>query len=176
VPSARRRRPSGWPRRSRRRWPGASRRARPTRTTSGQRLAARGERAFGAFVRHSDDARLEKTVGSDAGLRMIFSGMAQRFVPEKANGFTGELQYELSGANGAVKHWVVAIVGDRARVRSGVASTPRLTIRLSLADFARMAGNDLDPGKALLTGRMELAGDLAVAPRLGEMFGQDPAI
>ena len=39
-----------------------------------------------------------------------------------------------------------------------------------------MAGNDLDPGKALLTGRMDLAGDFAVAQKLGEMFGRPPAV
>jgi putative sterol carrier protein len=47
---------------------------------------------------------------------------------------------------------------------------------MGLADFIRMAGNDLDPGKALLTGRLDFDGDLTIAPRLGEMFGQDPAL
>jgi len=40
----------------------------------------------------------------------------------------------------------------------------------------RLAGGDLDPGKALLTGRMDMEGDLAIAARLGEMFGQPGAI
>jgi hypothetical protein len=39
-----------------------------------------------------------------------------------------------------------------------------------------MAGRDLDPGKALLSGRLDLEGDFALAARLGEMFGQPPAI
>jgi putative sterol carrier protein len=47
---------------------------------------------------------------------------------------------------------------------------------LGVADFVRIAGRDLDPGKALLTGRLDLEGDLAVAARLGEMFGQPSAI
>ena len=38
----------------------------------------------------------------------------------------------------------------------------------------RIAGRDLDPVKAVLTGRLELAGDFSVAMRLGEMFGQPP--
>ena len=49
-------------------------------------------------------------------------------------------------------------------------------LKLGLVDFVRMAGGDLDPGKALLTGRMDMEGDLAVAARLGEMFGQPAAI
>jgi putative sterol carrier protein len=50
-----------------------------------------------------------------------------------------------------------------------------LTITLATADFIRIAGRDLDPVKAVLTGRMELAGDFAVAMKLGEMFGQPSA-
>ncbi|HEX2086836.1 MAG TPA: SCP2 sterol-binding domain-containing protein, partial [Solirubrobacteraceae bacterium] len=140
------------------------------------KLAELGEQAFGAFVRRSDDRRLERVVGSDLGLRVLFTGMAQRFVPERANGFEGELQYELRADGGAVKRWVVAVERGQARARPGAAESPRLTIRMGLADFARLAGQDLDPGKALLTGRMDLDGDLSVAPRLGEMFGQEPAL
>ena len=50
------------------------------------------------------------------------------------------------------------------------------TLKLGVVDFVRLAGGDLDPGKALLTGRMDMEGDLAIAARLGEMFGQPPAI
>ncbi|HEV2813573.1 MAG TPA: LLM class flavin-dependent oxidoreductase [Solirubrobacteraceae bacterium] len=141
-----------------------------------QTLTLRAEGAFGSFVARSSDETLERTAGSDLGLRLLFGGMAQRFVPEKAAGFTGELQYELRGAGGDVKRWVVTVDGSRASARAGTAGDPRLTIRMALADFARVAGNDLDPGAALLTGRMDLEGDFAIAQRLGEMFGKDPAV
>jgi alkanesulfonate monooxygenase SsuD/methylene tetrahydromethanopterin reductase-like flavin-dependent oxidoreductase (luciferase family)/putative sterol carrier protein len=153
--------------------PGGNGGAPSLRATLARALSERGEQAFARFVKASDDRRLERIVGSDPGLRVLFAGMAQRFVPERAEGFAGELQYELRTAEGALKRWVVAIDGGRARVRPGAAADPRLTIRMGLADFARVAARDLEPGKALLTGRMDLAGDLSVAPRLGEMFGQD---
>src|SRR3954449_8135920 len=133
------------------------------------RLRERGEQAFAAFVRHSDDRRLERTLGSDLGLRVLFGGMAQRFRPDKAQGFTGEIQYELS-ANGTVKPWVVQVEGRRASARPGRAGDPRLTIRMDVADFLRIATRDLDPGKALMTGQLVLEGDFTVATRLGEMF------
>ena len=50
---------------------------------------------------------------------------------------------------------------------------PDLTIRLGVADFLRVAAGELDPVKALLSGRLDLAGDFAVAMRLAAMFGQD---
>jgi putative sterol carrier protein len=67
---------------------------------------------------------------------------------------------------------VVSIAGDRASVRPGRATQPAVTISMSLADFARVAARDLDPGKALVNGQIQLAGDFAVATRLGEMFGE----
>jgi alkanesulfonate monooxygenase SsuD/methylene tetrahydromethanopterin reductase-like flavin-dependent oxidoreductase (luciferase family) len=138
-------------------------------------LSDRGERAFRAFVKRSDDRRLEGTIGSDRGLRVLFGAMAQAYEPEKANGFAGEIHYQLRRADGRLAPWTVAIASDRAVARPGPASAPALTLKLGVADFVRMAGRDLDPGKALLTGRMDLEGDFALAARLGEMFGQPPA-
>jgi alkanesulfonate monooxygenase SsuD/methylene tetrahydromethanopterin reductase-like flavin-dependent oxidoreductase (luciferase family)/putative sterol carrier protein len=139
-------------------------------------LAERGERAFQAFVRRSDDRRLERTAGSDRGLRVIFGAMAQAYVPESAGGFSGELQYRLTRSDGTVVDWTVAIDGERASARPGPARAPALKVKAGVADFVRIAGRDLDPGKALLTGRLDLEGDLALAARLGEMFGQPSAI
>ena len=133
-------------------------------------MEARGERAFQAFVGRSADPRLARTAGSAAGLRVIFAAMERQFVPEKANGFTGDIQYNLR-ARRHVRSWTVrSTASGPARGRGP--RTPRLTITLSVADFVRIAGRDLDPVKAVLTGRLELAGDFSVAMRLGEMFGQ----
>ena len=148
---------------------------RGVRAVIAQRLTERGEEAFGAFVKRSGDRRLERIVGSEPGLRMIFTGMAQRFRPDRAQGFSGDVLYELRGADGKTKRWTIEVRGDRARARSGGASDPKLTLRLGLADWVRIAARDMDPGKALLTGRMELAGDFTLAMRLGEMFGEPPA-
>ncbi len=150
--------------------------ARLLAATLGARLRTRGEQAFRDWVRRSDDARLERTAGSDPGLRVMFTGMARRYVPEKAAGFSGEIQYELRDATGTVKAWVVVVNGARARARPGRGPDPALTVAMALADFIRLAGEDLDPGRALLEGRIDLRGDVEVALRLGEMFGQEAAI
>jgi len=138
-------------------------------------LEARGEQAFQAFVRRAPDGRLERTAGSNAGLKVIFAGMERQFVPARAGGFAGDIQYNLRPADGGPRSWTVTIAGDRATARPGASEHPKLTITLSVADFVRIAGRDLDPVKAVLTGRLELAGDFGVAMRLGEMFGQPPA-
>jgi alkanesulfonate monooxygenase SsuD/methylene tetrahydromethanopterin reductase-like flavin-dependent oxidoreductase (luciferase family) len=136
------------------------------------RLAQVGQEAFGRFVRGSGDRRLERVVGSDPGLRVLFGGMAQRFRPERALGWTGEILYELRAGDGRLKPWTVEVASDRARARPGRPADPALTLRAGVADFVRIAGRDLDPGRALLTGRLEIEGDVTVATRLGEMFGE----
>jgi alkanesulfonate monooxygenase SsuD/methylene tetrahydromethanopterin reductase-like flavin-dependent oxidoreductase (luciferase family)/putative sterol carrier protein len=137
-------------------------------------LEARGEQAFQAFVRRASDERLARTAGSAAGLKVLFSGMERQFVAQRAAGFTGDIQYNLRAADGTLRPWTVTVDGDRAIARSGASDAAKLTITLSVADFVRIAGRDLDPVKAVLTGRLELAGDFSVAMRLGEMFGQPP--
>jgi alkanesulfonate monooxygenase SsuD/methylene tetrahydromethanopterin reductase-like flavin-dependent oxidoreductase (luciferase family)/putative sterol carrier protein len=139
-------------------------------------LAGQGERAFRAFVRRSDDRRLERTAGSNTGLKVLFGAMAQAYEPDKAAGFSGDLQYNLRRSNGELVSWTVTLGPEGATVRPGAASAPALTLKLGVVDFVRLAGGDLDPGKALLTGRLDMEGDLAIAARLGEMFGQPAAI
>jgi alkanesulfonate monooxygenase SsuD/methylene tetrahydromethanopterin reductase-like flavin-dependent oxidoreductase (luciferase family)/putative sterol carrier protein len=137
---------------------------------------SRGEQAFRGFVRRATDERLESTVGSDRGLKVVFAAMARAYEPENAHGFAGELQYDLSRRGGQLVAWTVRIDPGEAKVHPGPASGPALTLKMTVADFLRMAAGDLDAGKALLTGRLDLAGDFALAQRLGEMFGQPSAL
>ncbi len=46
-----------------------------------------------------------------------------------------------------------------------------MTVTARAADVLRMAAGELGPGRALLDGRLDLAGDWGVAMRLGKMFG-----
>jgi alkanesulfonate monooxygenase SsuD/methylene tetrahydromethanopterin reductase-like flavin-dependent oxidoreductase (luciferase family)/putative sterol carrier protein len=138
-------------------------------------VEGRGERAFRRLVKSSGDARLERFAGSDAALRFLFGTMASRYDPARAGGFAGELQYDLRAGDGRVRTWTVAVAGDRAEARPGPAHDPKLTVKVGLADFLRIAAGELDPGRALLAGQLDLAGDFSVAARLGEMFGQPSA-
>ena len=102
----------------------------------------------------------------------MFGEMARRFEPEKAAGFAGDIVYELRRTDGRVQPWTISVAGEHARVRAGDAVSPQLKIVLSVADFTRLAARQLEPGAALLEGRLDIHGDFALAARLGEMFGQ----
>lgn len=152
----------------------------PTRRGRGRavldRVRAGGRFAFCAVVRRSDDRRLERTFGSDRGLRLLFGAMARRFDPEAAGGFSGAITYELLGMDGATRTWTIEVDGRRAGAVRGRPGAPALVVRLGLADVVRVAAGDLDAGEALLTGRLDLEGDAAVAMRLGAMFGTDSGL
>jgi alkanesulfonate monooxygenase SsuD/methylene tetrahydromethanopterin reductase-like flavin-dependent oxidoreductase (luciferase family)/putative sterol carrier protein len=139
------------------------------------RIIDGGEAAFGRFVRAADDRRLERVMGTRPAMRLFFGGMAQRFDPSKAAGFTGELQYDLRTGSGDVRRWTVAVDGDHAHARAGGAHAPALVVKVGLADFLRIAARQLDPGKALLAGRLDVEGDFELMTRLGEMFGEPSA-
>ncbi len=137
-----------------------------------QRLQQAGESAFSAFVRRRDDAQLERTFGSKAGMRLIFKGMERAFVPQKAASFSGEVQYELTGRNGD-RNWVVRIADGKAVAEPGRAGEPVVTFRMSVPLFARIASQEVHSARAMLEGDLEVQGDFEAAARLGEMFGQD---
>lgn len=128
------------------------------------------ERSSRRLVARASDRRLEQVVGSAPVLRAIFTAMARRFVPAAADGFTGDLHYALRTAGGGVRSWTVRVGRDAARALPGPPPEPSLTVRLGVADFARMAAGELDPGRALLDGRLDVEGDLALAMKLGPMF------
>jgi alkanesulfonate monooxygenase SsuD/methylene tetrahydromethanopterin reductase-like flavin-dependent oxidoreductase (luciferase family) len=124
-----------------------------------------------SLVGRIPDRGIERTVGSDVALRLLFTGMAWRFQPARAGGFQGELQYVLDRSHGDPAVWTLAVADGRARAEQRPARDPALTVRLSVVDMVRVAGGELDLGAALFDGRLRLDGDLAVAMRLGPMFG-----
>jgi putative sterol carrier protein len=121
------------------------------------------------LVAGASDVQLDRWFGSRVAQRALFAAMAWTFEPNAAAGFEGAVVFELSGANVAL--WTVDITAGRARTRRGAALAPRLTLRLRVADFLRIAAGTLDPVRPLLEGRAEIEGDLEVAARLPEMFG-----
>lgn len=124
------------------------------------------------LVSKMSDRLLERTVGRRRGLTMIFRMMAGEFVPAAAEGFTGEIAYELAGRDGRVRSWAMHIAPTRASPVARRAAEPALTISLGLADFIRLSAGEIDPVALLMGERMTLEGDFMLAAKVGPMFGQ----
>lgn len=136
-----------------------------------RRLRRRATATVRDAVSHLDDRWVERLV-SGRVLAVIFTGMRSRYVPAAAGGFAGAITYELRDATGRTRAWTVNVTPSRAQVVAGTDPEAALTILVGVADFVRVATGELDPGYLLLSGRMDLRGDMAVAMRLGPMFGR----
>lgn len=118
----------------------------------------------------SDD-RLERFVGRRAVQRALFTGMAYSYDASVAPKFQGTVCYELRPARGEPQSWTIEVRDGRATAREGAASDPAVLVRISVADFARLAAGSVAPMKLLLADRLTIEGDPVVALRVSEMFG-----
>jgi alkanesulfonate monooxygenase SsuD/methylene tetrahydromethanopterin reductase-like flavin-dependent oxidoreductase (luciferase family)/putative sterol carrier protein len=135
-------------------------------------LGKLGESAFASLVRGRSDEQLERALGNDIALRVVFGGMERAFVPSRSEGFDGAIQYELESSRGT-RTWHVRVSGGRASAKPGAAREPLVTLRAAVPVFARLFARELNPAKALLEGDLVVEGDFEVASRVGYMFGED---
>ncbi len=148
--------------------------ARVSRPGLRENVRRRGRQAFARAVARRDDARLERWFRPGTQ-RAFFAGMARAFDPAMAMGFEGEIEFRLRRANDErAKNesvWTVEVRDGRAWARQGSAGDPVVSIRTGTSDFLRMLAGEEQPPTLLLSGRLEIHGDFAIAPRIGEMFG-----
>lgn len=123
------------------------------------------------IVRDADDRTLERLFANGPVLRLAFAAVARRFDPARAGGFAGELQCDLRRTDGRLRSWTIEVDGERAKARRGAASDAALVATAGTADLIRMAAGELETGRALLTGRLDVRGDFRLVMRLGAMFG-----
>jgi hypothetical protein len=128
-------------------------------------------RSTGRLLSAIGDARLERLFTPQLE-RAAFSLLARRIDPHAAEGFQGEVVYELErpATTGSTTHWTVEISGARALAHPGSALDPALQLRMPVADFVRIAIGAVDPAEPVLQNRAKAKGDLALAARLPEMF------
>jgi alkanesulfonate monooxygenase SsuD/methylene tetrahydromethanopterin reductase-like flavin-dependent oxidoreductase (luciferase family)/putative sterol carrier protein len=125
-------------------------------------------------VSRASDQRLEQIFGSAGSQRTLLGVMASQFQPDRAAGFSGAICYDLSQAGaqgGSSRAWTIDISGERAKVRPGRPEHAALTIGVGVADFIRLVAGATNAFDLIAAGRLTLDGDMAVAARLGDMFG-----
>jgi alkanesulfonate monooxygenase SsuD/methylene tetrahydromethanopterin reductase-like flavin-dependent oxidoreductase (luciferase family) len=133
----------------------------------------RGQHALGRFVRDRSDDAIERRLGSSVAQGALFRAMARSFEPSMAFGFEGEIEFDLTTAatNGDARLWTIEVKDGKASARSGAAREPRVRLHIGVADFMRLMAGEANGAVLLLEGKIQLDGDLGLAPRLTEMFG-----
>ncbi len=136
-------------------------------------LEGLGKEGLARLVRGASDSQLERRFGNSVAQRALFGGMARQFDPRFAFGFEGDIVYELThvGNGRAPDRWTIRVGGESAEVVPGGNGQAVVTLRLSVADFARLAAEEVDPQELIFSDRFGIEGDLGVAAKLQEMFG-----
>jgi putative sterol carrier protein len=94
--------------------------------------------------------------------------LVKRFSPAAAEGLTACYQLELIGEGGDL--WHITISEQACSLTPGPASTPDVAITVGMEDWEDLISGRLDPLTAYITGKLQIAGDLSLATRLGSLF------
>ena len=83
---------------------------------------------------------------------------------EEAKGLSGRIQFSLSGEGGG--EWGVVLNDGKISVSEGAMAQPQLTIKTSTENAEKLLSGKLDPMMAFMTGKIKVAGDMALGMKL----------
>lgn len=105
---------------------------------------------------------------SEISVHELMNRMPGAFRPEAANGVDTVLQYHLTGEEGG--DWVVRINDGQCIVTEGVAENPNVTLTADAQDYKDVILGRTNAMQAFMSGKLKLAGDLAMAMKLPNLF------
>ncbi|OQX18595.1 MAG: hypothetical protein BWK76_07095 [Desulfobulbaceae bacterium A2] len=109
---------------------------------------------------------LDEALQENAGL--FFAGMASRFNQQAGGGFTGAIQFHLTGAK--PEDHFLAIDEGGCVARTGTAVAQDLTIHADWRLWLEIADGKVSGQEALLDGRYRIEGDIDLLQRMRRMF------
>ena len=95
--------------------------------------------------------------------------MATRFKPERAQGVSAVIQYEISGDGGGT--WHATVKDGSCAITQGAAASSTLTLSMASPDWLDMIAGKLSGQMAFMQGKLKLKGDMALAMKISSMFG-----
>ena len=112
--------------------------------------------------------------GIDGVLEKVFDGMSGSFNPEKAAGQQAVVQYEITAPDGN-HEYAMRIADGRCEIDKGQAESPRVSLRLGLADFLRLITGAANGMQLFMTGKLKVSGDLFFAQTYQSWFDRPQA-
>ncbi len=102
----------------------------------------------------------------------VFQGMVDHFLPEKAVGHSGVIEWKLRTGEGIyVYHMKIAAGG--CSVQKGPAELPRVRLQTSLPIFLRLIAGRLNGMQAFADSQLEVSGDFVLAQLQQTFFNAD---
>ena len=107
-------------------------------------------------------------MASSEDVKALFPAMVERFVPEKAEGITANILFDLAGDNGGL-FWM-KVADGQVETGEGPIEDPAMTVKASADDWHAVATGQLNAMQAFMTGKLKVLGDMSLAMRLQTMF------
>ena len=98
----------------------------------------------------------------------FFEGMPERLIPEKAEGVEATVSYNITGKGGG--KWTVTIKDGKLRLRDGILKHPRVYIVARDKDYRDIVTGKLDGVTAVVTGKLQIEGDVGFMAELAQML------
>jgi putative sterol carrier protein len=119
----------------------------------------------------SDDEVAQKIhdAGTEQVLGSVFSGMQERFQPDRAAGVDAQIQWLVS--DGGEEHpYVLTIKDGTCAAEGGRAESPRVTLGTDVVSFAKLMAGKAQGPQLYMTGKLKIQGDLMLAQRMATFF------
>lgn len=127
------------------------------------------------IVPELSDQQLKAEIDSldaDTVLKRIFLGMEEAFHPSEAAGVRAIIRFDIATADDE-KSWTLVIDEGDCRASPGRAESPRLIVRIEIADFVRMIAGQVDPAQLFANGKLDVGGDMMFAMQALSFFRRD---
>ena len=112
--------------------------------------------------------------GVDGVLEKVFDGMSGSFNPDKAAAQQAVVQYEITAPDGS-HEYAMRIADGRCEIEKGQAESPRVSLRIGLADFLRLITGAANGMQLFMTGKLKVSGDLFFAQTYQSWFDRPSA-
>lgn len=110
-----------------------------------------------------------RDTGVDTVLGRLFSLMGSRFLPDKAVGKMGIVQWDIDTPDG-VKSYHVVIEDGTAEGLPGPAEVAKTTLRMSLPNLLKLCAGRLNGVTGVMTGKIKISGDMMFAAAMQSWF------
>ena len=100
--------------------------------------------------------------------------MPAPFNPDKGGGQQAVCQYEINAPD-STHEYAMRIADGRCEIDKGRAESPRVTIRMALADFLRLITGNANGMQLFMTGKLKVSGDLFFAQTYQSWFDRPQA-
>jgi len=97
-----------------------------------------------------------------------FDTLDARFVRDASKGVDAVYQFNLSGDGGGV--WHVVVKDQGISVGKGEHASPSSTVTAKATDYVKIANNEMNGLRAVMTRKMRIGGNLVLARKMQAMF------